>query len=322
MTSQFPDMALITVGANMGVTKMTKEHVFLCLSLKIPFMILITKVDICKDRENVLAETIEKVMNLVKKNPVRKIPFTLTSKDDVIDAAKNFHSNSIVPIIHTSNVTGQGLDMLKYFLNLVPVTPKKVESKMVEFHVETTWSVPGVGTVVGGQLVSGTISVGDKLLLGPDVGGYRSVKIRSIQCKRVPLQSVQCGCYVTLGLQKTDRKTVRRGHALLSPDAPQLAIRVFEAEVSVLKSHSTTIKIGYEPVVHTCSVRQTAKILNITEKRNSRTGATDHEKVLRTGDRAKVRFRFSHHPEYVKPGFRLLLAEGRVKIIGIIRKIE
>jgi len=323
MTSQFPDMALITVGANMGVTKMTKEHVFLCLSLKIPFVVLITKVDICKKRQNILTETVEKVTNLVKKNPVRKIPFTITTKDDVIDAVKNFHSNSVVPVIHTSNVTGQGLDLLTHFLNLVPVTPKENESKSVECHIETTWTVPGIGTVVGGQLVSGTISVGDNLFLGPNSDGYRTVKIRSIQCKRVPLQSVECGRYVTLGLQKTDRKTIRRGHVLLSQDAPQLAITKFEADVSVLKSHSTTIKVGYEPVVHTCSVRQTAEILNITEKvsRMDKVGEGD-DKVLRTGDRAKVKFRFSHRSEYIKPGFRILLAEGRMKIIGVIRKVE
>jgi GTPase len=321
MTSQFPDLAIITVGANMNVTKMTKEHIFLCLSLKVPFIVLVTKIDICKNRQQVLKDTLQSVDEMIKKAPVRRVPFLIESKDDVISAVKNFHTAHVVPIIHTSNVTGQGLDLLTSFLNLVPVTPKVSESKSVEFHVETTWTVKGVGTVIGGQLVSGTISVGDRLLLGPSGTEYKEVKIRSVQCKRVPLESVNSGCYVTLGLQKTERKSVRRGHVLLSLDSSRVTGMKFKAKVSVLKSHSTTIKVGYEPVLHTCSVRQTAKILDITDKRNAKTGKTDNDKVLRTNDQAIVTFRFTNHPEYIKPGFRLLLAEGRVKIIGVIQEI-
>jgi len=323
-------LSLITIGSNMGITKMTKEHIFLCLSLKIPFAILITKVDICKDRQNILKETIDSVSELVKNNPIRKIPFFISSKDDVIDAVKNFHTSCIVPIIQTSNVTGQGLDLLRYFLYLTPTVGQKVPigNNHVEFHIETSWLITGVGTVVGGQLVSGTISVGDKLLLGPENGQFSLVKIKSIQCKRVPVETVKSGCYVTVGLQKVERTRIRRGLVLISENSPKITVTQFEAEVSVLKSHSTTIKVGYEPVLHTCSVRQTAKIVDIFEKKNARERSeplnisNTNDKILRTGDRAKVIFKFLRCPEYIKPGYRILLSEGKVKIIGIVRKIE
>lgn len=321
MTSQFPDLAIITIGANMGVTRMSKEHIFLCLSLNIPFIILITKIDICKNRQNILTSTIEQINKLIKKPPCRRVPVTLKSLDDIITTTQNFYSGGVTPIIHTSNVTGYGLDILTQFLNLVPVTPRKEDNKIVEFHIETTWSVPGVGTVVGGQLVSGSITAGHKFLIGPYTDGYHEVKIRSIQCKRVPLDYVEAGCYVTLGLQKVERKTIRSGQVILSKNAERISSIEFDAEVSIMKSHSTTIKIGYEPVVHTCSVRQTAKIVDIWNKVHIKSGRVGTDKVLRTGDRAWVRFRFSHHAEYIKPGFRILLAEGRVKVIGKIRKV-
>lgn len=41
-----PDYAMIVVGANMGVSKMTKEHLGIVLALKIPVFIVITKIDI------------------------------------------------------------------------------------------------------------------------------------------------------------------------------------------------------------------------------------------------------------------------------------
>lgn len=42
------------IGANMGVTKMTKEHLGLALALKIPIVVVITKIDICPVRRRPL----------------------------------------------------------------------------------------------------------------------------------------------------------------------------------------------------------------------------------------------------------------------------
>lgn len=40
------------------------------------------------------------------------------------------------------------------------------------------------------------------------------------------------------------------------------------------------------------------------------------EECLRTGDKAKVRFRFIKYPEYLRPGQRLVFREGRTKAVG------
>ncbi len=40
--------------------------------------------------------------------------------------------------------------------------------------------------------------------------------------------------------------------------------------------------------------------------------------VLRTGDKATVRFRFMYKPEYVKLGSKLIFREGRTKGLGTI----
>lgn len=45
MVSMIPDYALIVVGANFGLSRMTKEHLGIALALKIPFFIVMTKVD-------------------------------------------------------------------------------------------------------------------------------------------------------------------------------------------------------------------------------------------------------------------------------------
>ena len=40
--------------------------------------------------------------------------------------------------------------------------------------------------------------------------------------------------------------------------------------------------------------------------------------LLRSGDRALVRFRFKARPEYVVPGTRFVFREGRTKGIGVV----
>ena len=41
--SSFADYAIVTIGANMGVLRMTKEHLGIALALKIPIIVVITR---------------------------------------------------------------------------------------------------------------------------------------------------------------------------------------------------------------------------------------------------------------------------------------
>ena len=45
-----PDYAMIIVGANMGVSRMTREHLGISLALGVPIFFVVTKVDIAPQR--------------------------------------------------------------------------------------------------------------------------------------------------------------------------------------------------------------------------------------------------------------------------------
>ena len=141
------------------------------------------------------------------------------------------------------NVSGHGINHIENFLNILPKVPTNIKplTDEVEMHIDTTFSVSGVGTVIGGQLVSGRIKVGDKLCLGPIEGKYIPIQVRSIHCKRVRVQEVKFGSYVCLGIKKVDRKLIRRGHVVISVNSEKISVREFEADITVLKAHSTTI---------------------------------------------------------------------------------
>ena len=51
LTGLSPDFGCVVVGANMGVKKMTKQHIELCLFLKIPFFIILTKIDMASQNK-------------------------------------------------------------------------------------------------------------------------------------------------------------------------------------------------------------------------------------------------------------------------------
>ena len=316
LTSIYPDYCLIMIGANMGINHMTREHIGLCINLKIPFIILVTKIDIVP--ENVLAETMMKINNMCK-NRVRKIPYIIKNTDDIINVVKNIKSDSIVPIIQISNVTNYNLDLVKTFFNLLPIRNDYIQNinKPVELLVDNTYSVTGHSTILSGMLRSGTIKINDNLLIGPfSDSSYRQVKVRSIHINYKELKEAKAGSFVCISLKNITRREIKKGMMLISDDNNlKLAVKNFIAEVHILHS-PTTIKEGYQPFVHIDQVRQSVK-MNQIQKIDSK----EDDKILRTGDKANVQLEFINRPEYIKVGMRLFFREGKVKASGKIIEI-
>ncbi len=318
LTSSFPDICMIMIDANNGVKPMTKEHIFLCVTLKIPFIIVVSKIDICKDRQNVLKETMQSINKFLNCPGIRRIPLQIKNNDDIILSSKNIYSESVAPIFKISCVTEEGLDDLKLFFNIVSKKPDmRVENnnEMVEYHIDHIFNVHGFGTVLGGHLIKGTINVGDKLLIGPHSGFYDNVTIRSIYCKKMPLQKATCGSYVCLGIKKADKNNIKRGNVIICNKNDKLMVKKFVAEISILRTHSTTVRVGYEPVLNAYSIRQVSKIVEILEKQNLRK-CEDDDGCLRNGDVAKVVLEFKYHCEFLREGTRFILSEGKTKIVG------
>lgn len=46
LVGMVPDYILVVVGANFGLSRMTKEHLGIALALEIPFFIVMTKIDL------------------------------------------------------------------------------------------------------------------------------------------------------------------------------------------------------------------------------------------------------------------------------------
>eukprot|EP01118_Nematostelium_gracile_P012088 TRINITY_DN4368_c0_g1_i1.p1 TRINITY_DN4368_c0_g1~~TRINITY_DN4368_c0_g1_i1.p1 ORF type:complete len:657 (-),score=198.58 TRINITY_DN4368_c0_g1_i1:35-2005(-) len=309
LTGHAPDFAMLMIGANMGVIGMTKEHLGITLALRVPVFIVVTKIDMCP--ENIMKQTMDQIKKVLKSPGCKKIPIVIRNEDDVVVCARNFVSERIAPIFCVSNVTGANLDLLRKFLNLLPARTdwEQLYEKPTEFHIDATWSVPGVGTVVSGTLIAGKVSVNQNLLLGPDeFGKFSSVNVKSIQTKRLPVKNVKAGQTAAIALKKVKRSSLRKGMVLVDEKSKPKACREFEAEILVLY-HSTTISTAYQAVIHCGVAQQTARLVSIDKE------------YIRTGDKAKVQFRFMYWPEYVKEGSRMIFREGRTKGIGRVTRL-
>jgi len=104
LSGLFPHYGMVVVGANMGIQRMTREHIGIAVSLKIPLFIVVTKVDLAP--EQVYQQTMEKLMKILKGSFCNMLPFNVTSAEELTDLAEKMHDRTkVVPIFSVSNVT-------------------------------------------------------------------------------------------------------------------------------------------------------------------------------------------------------------------------
>ena len=313
-----PDYCLLIVGANMGISKMTLEHVTSALSLGYQIVICITKIDISPDHItnstiNALSKTIQKYDKRVMLLNQYKIA-NLTDQQ-IADFAKSY-----VPIIKISNVKGTGLEKLRTFLSRLPRVRQFDDQSQVEFSVDGHFHLKGIGHVLSGTICQGKIEIGDSLSLGTNRNnGFSAIEIKSIYHDDTPVKRLTAGHHCTIGVKDCQKKksgqklTIRRGMVAIDP---QLSLkcksREFTADIYILH-HQTTISDrksregrGYQAIIHCNGIRQSAEIRKIHNE----------DGYIRSGDRAKVDFRFLYHDEYINPGSKFIFREGSSRGIG------
>ncbi|XP_075997857.1 GTP-binding protein 2 [Genypterus blacodes] len=315
LTSYCPDFAMLVVSANTGMAGTTREHLGLAMALKVPTFIVVSKVDLCT--RPTVERTVRQLERVLKQPGCNKVPMIVSNTDDAVMAAQQFaQSPNITPIFTLSSVSGESLDLLKVFFNIIPPLSNSKEQEelmqqLTEFQVDEIYTVPEVGTVVGGTLYSGICREGDDLVVGPtDSGLFHKLTVGSIQRNRSACRVLRAGQAATLALGNFDRSLLRKGMVMVSPEMDPTVCWTFEAEI-VLLFIAKTFHKGFQVTVHVGNVRQTSIVEAVYGKDE-----------LRTGEKAVVRFKFIKHPEYLKVGAKLLFRQGVTKGIGHVTKLQ
>ena len=359
ISSTLPDYAMIMIGSNMKITNMTRQHILLCMTYSIPFFIVLSKIDICPPK--IYKEQCDEIEKTLSLHILRRRALYInkqhtydmedgfehvehvdkqkqTVEDNVTFAVKNIKHKVYVPIFSISNVNGRGLAELKDFLNQLQKVRdmSDLETKPAYFIINDYFEVKGIGTIVHGLMLEGMVKKDDVLRIGTfSDGSFHNVKIRSIHKKRVPVSYAVAGdtvCFNIVPL-KEDKKNLVNGMVIVHPDRNPIGITRFTAEINILNSHSTTIRVGkYQTSIHILNTRQTAKLTDVvkvyehkkdrTTKEMIKTDVSEEydkekkELVLRANMKALVIWEFLFKPLYFRVGEQIVFKESKIHGIG------
>ena len=136
------DIVAMVIAADEGVMPQTREHMEICTLLEINHgLVVLTKIDLVDD------EWLELVIEDIK-------DFT----------RQTFLENA--PILPVSSSTGKGLKELVNALdNIGAVIPDRPPTDIFRLPVDRVFSMKGFGTVITGTLISGSVEVGETIMI-------------------------------------------------------------------------------------------------------------------------------------------------------------
>ena len=178
------DYIAIVINANTGIQQMTREHIGLVYSLRLPMFIIYTKTDLCPP--NIYQMNLDFIKSYYSKK--MGLETKLISNEEDLNSITNgnlfTYGSKIVPIFPLSNVSGTGVDLVKTFIQgLKTYVPYSATyNKDTNFIVSRCYVVNGIGFVLSGVMKRGSVKKGDILYLGPNADGFvRDIKPYSIQ---------------------------------------------------------------------------------------------------------------------------------------------
>jgi len=124
------------------------------------------------------------------------------------------------PVVAVSAVQGTGMDQLRDALDdVLAGLPEPDPGGRVRLWVDRSFTVTGVGTVTTGTLAAGTLAKGDRLQVVGHGQLPREVTVRGLQSQGRAHDTLGPVNRVAVNLRGVSADEIRRGEALVSPDA-------------------------------------------------------------------------------------------------------
>lgn len=332
LATNFLDYVAIVINSGSGIQIMTREHISLAYSLRIPMFIIYTKIDTTPS--NIYEINLEYIKTFYKNKMNLNIEIISPETSIKLLISKYGKSSNIVPLFPISNVIGTGLLQVKEFITSLSKTIiyKEAESQSANFFIHRTYQVQGIGIVLSGVMSSGIIRRNDTLYIGPNATGYTrdadtniitatpsntytnfyKVIIKGIHNNfKENIDFLKAGYSGCFAIKFIDRNIIKR--SMIRPGMRLLenihSVFQFQAKVKICNSSSTITK-KYQPVVHCGGISQSVKIIDMDKE------------YLRSYDDAVITFRFMYRPEYLEVGNIFIMREGNLKALGKVLKID
>ncbi len=275
-TSQ-SDAAVLVVAATDGVNEQTREHVHLARTLGVKqLIILINKMDLVKWDQKKYDEVKKQVSDLLTSvgYKLEGIPF--------IAAASYFGDNLVKKSANMPWYTGptllESFDLLK--------EPEKLTNLPLRMPVQDVYSITGIGTVIVGKIETGTMKVGQKVVVLPS---GKQGEVKSIEMHHQGMQEAVPGDNIGVNIRGVEKADVKRGDMIGDATNPPKIVKEFKGRIAVLE-HPTVITKGYTPVFHVGTGQVAGRITAINQKIDPKTGAVSQENpdFIKKGDVAVI----------------------------------
>ena len=261
---------MLVIAADEGVMPQTREHMDILQLLGIEkSIIVLNKCDLVDE------EWLELVEEEVKE-----------------ELAGTFLEHA--PVVKVSAATGEGLGVLVETIE--HMTRDEVVQKDIttipRLPIDRAFSLSGLGTIITGTLLTGTISKEDTLEMYP-IG--KTSKIRSIQVHGEDKERCYAGQRVAINLSNIKKREISRGCVLAPPDSMKntdlldVKLNVLDSSMRVLTNHT---RLHF--FTGTSEILCRAVLLDKEEIGPGESGYVqlrlEEEIALRRGDKFVVRF--------------------------------
>jgi selenocysteine-specific elongation factor len=271
------DVVTMVIAADEGVMPQTREHMEICNLMGIEHgMVALTKIDMVDQ------DLLELAL------------------DDINDFVQGTFLED-KPIVPVSSVTNEGLDeFIKTLESICCNLPERKFSSIFRLPVDRVFSMKGFGTVITGTLASGSIKVGNDIMVYPK---QIVSKVRGIQVHSSGVQTAGPGTRTAINFQGLDKESVSRGDILSTPDTL--------IESYMLDAHFLYLKSNTKPAKNRTRIRfhsGTSEILGYLI-------LLDRKELL-PGDEACVQFRLESPVCCIKDDRYVIRSYSPVKTIG------
>jgi selenocysteine-specific elongation factor len=218
------DMVAMVIAADEGVMPQTREHMEICSLLGVRFgLVVLTKVDMVDE------EWLELVTEDIR----------AFVADSFLDGA---------PIVPVSSMTGQGIpELMQAMDTLATQVPEKTSSGLFRLPVDRVFTMKGFGTVITGTVASGSIRVGDAIMIYPS--GVTS-KVRGIQVHNAATEEASVAMRTAINFQGLEKAAINRGDVVSIPDGLRNS-HLLDARMHYLKSNKKPLKNRTRIRLHT-----------------------------------------------------------------------
>ena len=234
------DFVLLVVAADDGIKPQTLEHLAIIDLLGIKRgLVALTKTDIVP-------------------------PERLATVTSAISAAISGTGLECADILPVSSVTGQGVSELSARLaaEAGSMVDRTAEARF-RLAVDRVFTLSGVGVVVTGTVLSGSVHVGDRELISPS--GLRA-RVRSLHTQNRPADIGGVGDRCALGLtgQGISKVAIRRGDMVVDPELHAPTDRI-DAKLRVLPNVQKPIGQWFPVRLHHAAAEVGARIVLLGE---------------------------------------------------------